>query len=170
MDLSTKGRLRPVCYSAKMKKMKLRLIFTFFMITLTACGTTQAAPAAVPTVSRASEPASQPAPAQAANSTPESIPPTAVPVESLPETNTPLTLSVLQPPDETVVDTPEIDVIGTAPPDTVITVNDEILLVGPEQRFEVTILLEEGPNLIEIVASDTNGNETSQLLTIFYEP
>jgi len=81
-----------------------------------------------------------------------------------------LFLTIRQPLDESVVDTPQIEVIGMAPPDTVVTVNDEILVVGLEQEFKVSITLEEGPNLIEIVASDINGNETSQLLTVYYEP
>ena len=81
-----------------------------------------------------------------------------------------LYLTVFQPLDETVTDAPQIEVIGMAPPETVVTVNDEILIVGQEQEFKVTVTLEEGPNLIEIIASDIDGNETSQLLTVFYEP
>jgi hypothetical protein len=30
--------------------------------------------------------------------------------------------------------------------------------------------LDEGPNLIEIMASDNNGNETSLILAVIYEP
>ena len=88
---------------------------------------------------------------------------------SAPETSG-LWLQILAPLDETVVDTPQIDVIGSAPAGAVISVNEEILIVGTNQQFTIPVSLEEGPNLIEIVASDENGNETSALLTVTYEP
>jgi hypothetical protein len=42
--------------------------------------------------------------------------------------------------------------------------------VGADGQFKTTLPLEEGPNLIEIIASDESGNEASALLTITYEP
>jgi hypothetical protein len=81
-----------------------------------------------------------------------------------------LWLQVISPLDEAVVNTPQIDVTGSAPADTVISVNDDILIVGADGQFKSTVMLEEGPNLIEIIASDEDGNETSVLLTVTYEP
>ena len=81
-----------------------------------------------------------------------------------------LWLQVLSPLDEAVVDAPQVDVTGSAPAGTVISVNDEILIVDVEAQFKTTVSLEEGPNLIEIIASDENGNELSLMLTITYEP
>jgi hypothetical protein len=60
--------------------------------------------------------------------------------------------------------------MGSAPAGAVITVNDDILIVGNDQQFKTTISLDEGPNLIEIIASDDNGNEMPILLTVTYEP
>lgn len=94
------------------------------------------------------------------------IPPTQ---PSAPETSG-LWLQIISPLDEAVVDTPEVDVLGSAPAGAVISVNDEILIVGADQQFKVTVSLEDGPNLIEIIASDENGNELSTLLTVTYEP
>jgi len=81
-----------------------------------------------------------------------------------------LTLQVLSPQDEAVVNTPQVDVIGSAPAGAVISINDDILIVGADGQFKTTVALDEGPNLIEVVASDDNGNETSFILTITYEP
>jgi len=79
-------------------------------------------------------------------------------------------LQVLSPQDEAVVTSQQVEVIGSAPPGSVVTVNDEILIANSEAQFKTRLALEEGPNLIEILASDENGNETSLLLTITYEP
>ena len=87
-----------------------------------------------------------------------------------PEPSGTLWLQILAPLDEAVVNTSEVDVIGSAPAGSVISVNDEILIVGADLHFTVPVTLEEGPNLIEIIASDENGNELSVLLTVTYEP
>ena len=81
-----------------------------------------------------------------------------------------LWLQVLSPQDEAVVNTSQVDVTGAAPAGSVVSVNDDIFLVGDDQQFKTTLSLDEGPNLIEILASDENGNETSLLLTVTYEP
>ena len=81
-----------------------------------------------------------------------------------------LWLQILSPQDEAVVNIPQVDVMGSAPAGAVITVNDDILIVGNDQQFKTTISLDEGPNLIEIIASDDKGNEMPILLTVTYEP
>ena len=115
---------------------------------------------------------------------PSVIPATAVPQDVIPTmiiqptqtvVSTPVTLGslwlqVLSPQDETVINLPQVDVIGSAPAGTVVSINEEILIVGDDQQFKITVSLDEGPNLIEIVASDENGNEMSLLLTVTYEP
>jgi hypothetical protein len=63
-----------------------------------------------------------------------------------------------------------VKVEGEAPPDTVITINDDILVAGSDGKFESDVLLEEGPNVIEIVASDYEGNEVSFEITVTYQP
>jgi hypothetical protein len=89
---------------------------------------------------------------------------------SAPVTSGTLWLQILSPQDEAVVNTPEVDVMGLAAIGAVVSVNDDILIVGDDQQFKTTISLDEGPNLIEIIASDNNGNEMSILLTVTYEP
>jgi len=89
---------------------------------------------------------------------------------SAPATSESLWLQVLSPLDNAVVNSPQVDVTGSAPAGTVISVNDEILIAGADQQFMTTVTLDEGPNLIEVIASDENGNETSVLVTVTYEP
>ncbi|HLO28657.1 MAG TPA: hypothetical protein VK249_05960 [Anaerolineales bacterium] len=86
------------------------------------------------------------------------------------ETTGTLGLQILSPQDEAVLNVPQVDVSGLAPAGTVVSVNDEILIVGAEGQFKITISLDEGPNLLEIVASDESGNEASSILTVTYEP
>ena len=82
----------------------------------------------------------------------------------------PLFLQVTSPLDGDTVNTAQVDVIGSASTGTVISINDDILIVGDNGQFKDTVALDEGPNLIEIVASDDGGNETYLELTVTYEP
>ena len=66
------------------------------------------------------------------------------------------------------VNEPDYIVSGRAPSGTVLSINDEIILVDQSQSFSTVITLEDGPNLIEIVASDSEGNEVSFMLTVSY--
>ena len=70
-------------------------------------------------------------------------------------------------PDE-VVANPWADVFGTAPAETVITLNDEIAVAGPDGYFSARVPLEEGPNEIQCVASDLEGNEVFFSMVIVY--
>ena len=81
-----------------------------------------------------------------------------------------LWLNIVSPLDQAVVNVAQIEVVIQAPPDTVVTVNDEILIVGPEGQFTTAVSLAEGPNAIEIVASDSEGNEIDAILTVLYQP
>jgi hypothetical protein len=51
-----------------------------------------------------------------------------------------------------------------------VTVNDDIIVVGADGRFQSTVQLAEGPNVIEILASDLEGNEASLEITVTYAP
>jgi len=79
-------------------------------------------------------------------------------------------LQVLSPQDQEVVTASKIEIIGTAPVNTIITIDDQILIVGADQQFKASVFLEEGPNLIEIIASDLEGNESFLEITVIYEP
>jgi len=72
--------------------------------------------------------------------------------------------------DEEITVQPEYEIYGVAPQETVISINDDIVIVGRDEKFSKWVTLELGSNLIEIVASDLDGNVTEIMLTIFYEP
>lgn len=90
--------------------------------------------------------------------------------QGMTQTSGSLTVKLLEPQDGAAVNTNVVKVKGEAPPETVVTVNDDILVVGSDGKFEIDIQLEQGPNVIELVASDLEGNEVSFDVTVTYEP
>jgi hypothetical protein len=72
--------------------------------------------------------------------------------------------------DGAVVNAQQVELVGTAPAGAVVSVDDTILIVGPDGQFKVTVTLEEGPNMIEIVASLASGEQAYLLFSLFYEP
>lgn len=82
----------------------------------------------------------------------------------------PLWVRLFNPQDGDVVSDPKVDVTGQAPAGTVVSVNDEFLIVPADESFTIPVVLEEGPNEIEFVASDMDGNEVTFILAIVYEP
>ncbi len=98
-----------------------------------------------------------------------SLIPSTVPAQ-VESTSGPLWLKILSPLDNSTVQTAEIEIQGTAPSDTVLTINDEIVLVGSDQKFSAKVTLDEGINEIEVLASDVTGNEIFIPLTVYYEP
>ena len=81
----------------------------------------------------------------------------------------PLHVTITSPADETVVAVPQVDVAGQAPPDTVITINDTIVVVDATGQFSATVPLQDGPNELDVLASDPAGNEASATLFVTYE-
>lgn len=149
--------------------MNKRLIFLIPILMVTACSPT---PTVVPLSS--TFPVDNP-PVIPATAAPQEALPTAMnqPPSAIPDTplaSQTLWLQILSPVDEAVVNTPQVEVTGSAPTSAVVSINDEILIVGDDEQFQTTVSLDEGPNLIEIIASDENGNEMPVLLTIMYEP
>jgi hypothetical protein len=82
----------------------------------------------------------------------------------------PLSVNITSPQDEAVVQAAQVDLIGEADPETVISIDDQFIVVGQERKFSVSLTLDEGPNVIEITASDPAGNEGTTYLTIIYDP
>jgi hypothetical protein len=81
-----------------------------------------------------------------------------------------LKVTLTGPADETVVNTPQVDVTGQAPAETVISIGDVITVVEASGEFSIRVPLEEGPNELEIIASDPNGNQVTTTLVVTYEP
>ena len=79
-----------------------------------------------------------------------------------------LFLDVMEPQDESTITISPVGVSGTTIPDAVVSVNGEIVEVDEQGNFTTMVTLEEGPNIIEVIASDLEGNEVSKILVIFY--
>lgn len=79
-------------------------------------------------------------------------------------------LTIYSPEDDATVNLPEVEVIGNTVPDGVVTLNDEIAVADAAGDFSAVVPLAEGPNLIEIVASDLEGNTIRIELVVSFDP
>ena len=93
-------------------------------------------------------------------------PPQAIPVPSPQTPPADFYLTVTQPADGSIINVGKIEVSGHTSPGAVVSVNDEIAMADTQGAFTVTITLEEGPNIIEVIASDDEGNEAETSLTV----
>ena len=102
--------------------------------------------------------------------------PSATPTATLTPTPSPtaLFLEITQPADGAEVSTSPINVTGKTIPDAVVSasIDDVVEIADVEQdgNFSVTVILEEGPNFIEVIASDQQGNEKSSAIAVIYVP
>ncbi len=79
-------------------------------------------------------------------------------------------LTVAQPADNSIITVDKVEVRGRTTPGAVVSVNGELVEVDGEGNFTTMVVLEEGPNIIEVIASDLEGNEESRILVIIYVP
>ena len=69
-----------------------------------------------------------------------------------------------------MVSDPEIPVTGRSSPDATVSVNGQLATIDESGNFETLLPLEEGPNLIEVIASDLAGDIRTNVLTVIYKP
>ena len=116
------------------------------------------------------EPAPSPSPAPVAPA-PAAKPATA-PAPGMPPApmtaGTQLKLTVTQPEDNVIVDTDRIEVKGTTGPGAVVSANSEFTTADSQGNFVIAVMLDEGPNIIEVFTSDESGNEANLTLTVSY--
>ncbi len=156
--------------------MKSFSVFILVTIALLAAACSPVSPAAdqpaAPEATSTQRPsAAQPtsAPAEPPTTIAPSLIPSPVPAQ-VEKTSGSLWVKILSPLDNSTVHTAEVEIQGSAPSDTVLTINDEIVLVGSDQKFSTKVALDEGINVVEVLASDISGNEVFIPLTIYYEP
>ncbi len=70
---------------------------------------------------------------------------------------------------ETTINQREFLLQGWANRAGVVSANDIIITTAAEENFSTNIALDEGPNLIEIIVSDHDGNEVRFELIVFVE-
>lgn len=77
-------------------------------------------------------------------------------------------LEIITPKDESVVQDAVVLVQGRTAPDAVVSVEGQPVEVDGSGNFFATVTLEEGPNSIEVIASDFQGNHESRLISLIY--
>ena len=154
-----------------MSVMRSRLIFLVLLFLMTACVSEPIKTEIQPLTGNST---AQPTPSSTIEN---NLPTTAVPEptksDEIPSyveyTNGNLWLRLFTPKDGDIVTQEVINVSGQAPVETVISINDGIFLVTDEGSFSIPVMLDEGPNVVELIASNISGDEIELVLTIVYE-
>ena len=135
-------------------------------------------PRPTPTATAAPAPTAEPTATAVPTATPTPVP-TATPMPTPAPTATPtptpapdeFVLHIVEPVEaETLTTNPTLLVSGRTRVDAVVTVNDTFVDPDIDGRFSAEIPLDEGPNIIEVVASIATGEELSTVLVVIYEP
>ncbi len=79
-------------------------------------------------------------------------------------------LHVFWPEEGTVVNAGSVPVIGASAVDAVVTINGLTVEVDAQGVFSTSLDLQEGPNIIEVIASDLLENEQSSTLVVYRAP
>lgn len=61
-------------------------------------------------------------------------------------------------------------VSGTTQADAIVSVNDAVGFADAQGRFNIFIDVEEGPNVLEVLASNAAGEQVFVILTVLYDP
>ncbi len=99
-------------------------------------------------------------------STPAPARPLATPAPSVSLVGQKLFLTVSGIANESVVETGSLTVTGLTNPEALVSVNGDIVPVEITGSFALDLRLEPGPNFIEFVASDLNGNEMTRVFNL----
>ena len=79
-------------------------------------------------------------------------------------------LLVTEPEDQTVVSASKQPVAGRTAPDAIVSVNGVGVEVDEAGAFATTVTLEQGPNLIEVVGTSSDGRVLSAVLAVIFRP
>ena len=105
--------------------------------------------------------------------TPVIIVPDVPPTLALPNTPTPAApfkITLDAPRDGDTANISPLPVKGVTVPNAVVSVNDVVGLADGEGRFYVTVPLQAGPNVLEVIASQPNGQQSYVIVTVMYQP
>ena len=136
-------------------------------------------PTVVPTATATLLP---PSPTAVPTATPKPIPPSPTPVPTATPISTPtpvptvgsgtfnLTLDFEGIDDDKIIYSDTILLRGLTSADAIVSVNDVIVEVQSDGNFELTLVLVEGPNFVDIVASNLDGSSISGEYFVFSIP
>ena len=152
--------------------MKLYVFVVLIVFILSGCSSSAATPTSLPAPS-------QPGAATASVNNATRLPETAQPVATVATIATiaatptmirsgGLTFTLTSPADNAVVTTKTIDLVGSVSQDVVLSVNNDIFLLKAG-NFKQPIGLDDGSNILQIVASNDAGDEVDLVLSVTYE-
>jgi hypothetical protein len=72
--------------------------------------------------------------------------------------------------DESIVRSDTVLLRGSTSTDAIVSVNGVILEIQPDGTFELTLALDPGPNIVDVVASDIDGSSINSSLAIISIP
>jgi hypothetical protein len=105
--------------------------------------------------------------------TPIVVVPEVPPTLALPNTPTPAAnfrITLDAPHDGDTIKTSPLRVTGVTVPSAIVSVNDVVGVANGEGRFDLMVPLEVGPNVLEIIASQPNGQQAFVIVTVMYQP
>ena len=91
-------------------------------------------------------------------------------VTSRPPSPQPFFLIITEPEDQGVVRERLISLSGRTGPEAVVSVNRVFISVDEQGIFSTTITLDPGPNIIDVVATDSDGTVLSTVIAVIYRP
>jgi hypothetical protein len=103
--------------------------------------------------------------------TPVVVVPEAPPTLALPNTPTPslnLKITLDAPHDGETTNVSPLLVTGSAMPNAIISVNDVVGVAQGDGRFDLMVPLQVGPNVLEVIASQPDGQQTFVIVTVMY--
>lgn len=108
-------------------------------------------------------------PSPKGSSTPSpAVSPEGSPSETPPATPAGISLTVTEPQDNTITDADKIEVKGHTNPEAVVSINEVMTTADANGSFTATVNLAEGPNVIEVVASDEEGDQAEASLIVTF--
>ncbi len=105
--------------------------------------------------------------------TPVIIVPEVPPTLALPNTPTPamnFKIELDAPRDGETINVSPLLVTGTAMPNAIVSVNDVVGVANGDGRFDLMVPLQVGPNVLEVIASQPDGQQTYLIVTVMYQP
>ncbi len=91
-------------------------------------------------------------------------------VDSLSLPPQPFLLVIDEPPPQSIVTQPRQRLAGHTSPQAVVSVNGVSVAVNPFGAFDTTVALEPGPNIIEVVSTNQDGQVLSAIVPVIYRP
>jgi len=71
---------------------------------------------------------------------------------------------------EVIVETDSVKITGETSIDAAVSIGQEFIDVNLDGTFEKIVNLEDGINMIEVVASVSSGQQYNQVITVIYAP